>query len=147
MIATARSLDKISGLTAEELDSGRLKLLSLDVNDGPDVIANIVAEAVGLWGYIDVVVNNAGVGLTGILEESGLVLLALRLVIIIHILTDAFFSTALMQRQFKTNVYGLFDVTIAVLPYMRERRSGTVVLIGSRSAWRTETPVRLQFRI
>lgn len=44
-------------------------------------------------------------------------------------------------KQFQTNVMGVINVTNAVLPHMRARRSGTIVMIGSRSAWHT-TPVR-----
>lgn len=43
------------------------------------------------------------------------------------------------------NVMGTFKITFAVLPYMREQKSGTIVTIGSRSAWRTELPVRLSY--
>lgn len=48
-----------------------------------------------------------------------------------------------LMKQFQTNVFGTMNVTYAVLPYMRERKSGTVVLIGSRSAIRNEFGVRL----
>ncbi|KAG1823222.1 hypothetical protein EV424DRAFT_1346402 [Suillus variegatus] len=44
----------------------------------------------------------------------------------------------ILTRQFRPNVCGVLDVTNAALPYMRERKSGTVVIIGSRSAWRPE---------
>ena len=40
-----------------------------------------------------------------------------------------------------TNILGTLDVTNAVLPHMRARKSGTVVLMGSRSGWRSELPV------
>jgi short-subunit dehydrogenase len=40
------------------------------------------------------------------------------------------------------NVFGLVDVTTAFLPYLREQRSGTVVLLGSRTSWASEQPVR-----
>jgi NAD(P)-dependent dehydrogenase (short-subunit alcohol dehydrogenase family) len=61
-----------------------------------------------------------------------------------------------MIKQFQTNLFGVLDVTNAALPYMRESksfetcvyqtltfagRSGTVVMIGSRSAWRPEVKV------
>lgn len=70
-----------------------------------------------MWGRIDVVVNNAGYGVKAVLEEGG--------------------SLAAFT-QFQTNLFGVLNVTNAVLPHMRERRSGTVVIIGSRSAWRAE---------
>lgn len=47
-----------------------------------------------------------------------------------------------MRIQFEMNLFGLVNVTNAFLPYMRDRREGTVVIIGSRSGWRT-LPVRL----
>lgn len=47
----------------------------------------------------------------------------------------------MMREQFETNVFAVVDVTNAVLPYMREHKRGTVVVVGSRSAWRAETAV------
>lgn len=44
--------------------------------------------------------------------------------------------------QFQTNFFGLMNVTNAVLPHMRERRAGTIVQMGSRSAWKADTRVR-----
>ncbi|KAG2753733.1 NAD(P)-binding protein [Suillus brevipes Sb2] len=113
VVATARSLQKIQ----EFPQSPNLHLLELDVTSGTTVIKEQVDEAAKVWGRIDVLVNNAGIGLLGILEECGV---------------DK------MIKQFRPNVFGVLDVTNAALPYMRERKSGTVVIIGSRSAWRPE---------
>ncbi|KAG1723193.1 uncharacterized protein EDB91DRAFT_182379 [Suillus paluster] len=113
VVATARSLQKIQDFP----QSPNLHLLELDVTSGSSAVRDRVDEAAKVWGRIDVLVNNAGVGLPGILEECGV---------------------DLMIRQYRTNVFGVLDVTNAALPYMRERSSGTVVIIGSRSAWRPE---------
>ncbi|KAG1894361.1 uncharacterized protein F5891DRAFT_1256111 [Suillus fuscotomentosus] len=113
VIATARSLQKIQDFP----QSPNLHLLELDVTSGTTVIKERVDEAAKVWGRIDVLVNNAGIGLLGILEECGV---------------------DFLTRQFRPNVLGVLDVTNAALPYMRERKSGTVVIIGSRSAWRPE---------
>jgi NAD(P)-dependent dehydrogenase (short-subunit alcohol dehydrogenase family) len=55
--------------------------------------------------------------------------------------SDDFFSTKLLRRTFDTNVFGLMDVTTAALPYLRKSKDGRMVVIGSRSAWRADTPV------
>lgn len=47
-----------------------------------------------------------------------------------------------MLEQMKINLFGVMNVTNAVLPYMRKRREGTIFIVGSRSAWRNEWPVR-----
>ncbi|KAG1780010.1 hypothetical protein EV702DRAFT_1084089 [Suillus placidus] len=113
VVATARSLQNIQDFP----QSPNLHLLELDVTSGTTVIKERVDEAAKVWGRIDVLVNNAGIGLLGLLEECGV---------------------DMMMRQFRPNVFGVLDVTNATLPYMRERKSGTVVIIGSRSAWRPE---------
>lgn len=45
-----------------------------------------------------------------------------------------------MRRQFETNLFGPVEVMKAILPHMRHRRSGTIVVLGSRSIWIGETP-------
>ncbi|KAG9220096.1 hypothetical protein CCMSSC00406_0009881 [Pleurotus cornucopiae] len=121
VIASARSIDKlkedldVSDLAGHGLDA--LSLLQLDVTSGEQAIRRAVAEAAAIWGRIDVLVNNAGIGLPGLLEEGG---------------------SDLLRRQFETNVFGLMDVTTATLPYMRAQKSGTIVNIGSRTTWKTE---------
>ncbi|KAI0355905.1 NAD-P-binding protein [Trametes cingulata] len=113
VIATARSLDKMQDLEPTD----KLRIMQLDVTEGFPSIKAKVDEAAEYFGRIDVVVNNAGFGYKAILEEGG---------------SEAF------RKQFDTNVFGLLDVTTAVLPHMRARKSGTVVLIGSRSSWAPE---------
>ncbi|KAH9939302.1 NAD-P-binding protein [Epithele typhae] len=116
VIATARNVEKLATVFPNP-DRTRLRLVQLDISDPNEVIQQRVKEALGAWGRIDVVVNNAGYGVKAILEEGG-ALAALT--------------------QFQTNIFGVLNVTNAVLPHMRERRAGTVVMIGSRSAWRAE---------
>lgn len=91
----------------------------LDLSDSEETIQGIVKEAVGVWGGIDVLVNNAGWGQPSLVEEQG---------------------TSAIQHLIDTNVMGSVKITFAVLPYMRAQKSGTVVTIGSRSAWRAELP-------
>ncbi|KAJ7037942.1 hypothetical protein C8F04DRAFT_385801 [Mycena alexandri] len=115
VIATSRSLEPIQNLNGT---SPNLRLLQLDVTAGEAVLRGRLKEAVDVWGRIDVLVNNAGSCYLGILEEGG---------------------SALVRKQYEVNVFGLLDVTSACLPYMRAQNEGTVVMMGSRSAWTAET--------
>lgn len=81
----------------------------LDVTDGGSISA-AVAEGIERFGKIDVLLNNAGYGAYGALEA---------------------FSMDRIRRQFDTNVIGLLEVTKAVLPHMRQNRSGTIINISS----------------
>ncbi|KAG1815602.1 uncharacterized protein BJ212DRAFT_1481373 [Suillus subaureus] len=92
------------------------RLTGLALARGDRVIAT-AHHAARVWNGIDVLVNNAGYGLPALLEEGG---------------------ASLMLRQFQTNFFGVVNICNAVLPYMRKKRNGTVVVIGSRSAWKPE---------
>lgn len=81
----------------------------LDVTDF-DAIDAVVADIERTVGPVDVLVNNAGYGHEGIFEESPL---------------------ADMRRQFDVNVFGAVAMMKAVLPYMRDRRSGHILNITS----------------
>ncbi|KIY45138.1 NAD(P)-binding protein [Fistulina hepatica ATCC 64428] len=120
VVATARTMQSMIPLKEKMEREGKaanLRLLEVDVTAGIDVLKQKVDEAARFWGRIDVLVNNAGGGFPGLLEEAG---------------------SSLVRKQFEVNVFGTIDMTMSVLPYMRVQHSGTVVVIGSRSAWRPE---------
>jgi NAD(P)-dependent dehydrogenase (short-subunit alcohol dehydrogenase family) len=89
--------------------SKAIRLFRLDVTD-PSSIEACVADVIAEFGGIDVVVNNAGYGLVGPFEAQ----------------TDA-----QIRRQFETNLFGVMNVTRAVLPHMRERKAGRIVNVAS----------------
>ncbi|KAK7049935.1 hypothetical protein VNI00_005365 [Paramarasmius palmivorus] len=119
VIATARSFEKLEAMYSDVQDRENLRLLELDITIGFEKIKGIVEEGVKAWGRIDVLVNNAGNGYLALVEEA---------------------TSDLYRRQFETNVFGIMDVTNAVLPHMREKKRGTIVTVGSRSVWRADTP-------
>jgi NADP-dependent 3-hydroxy acid dehydrogenase YdfG len=107
VVATARDVTKISDLVAGHED--RALALALDVTD-QDAIGHAVKQAEAKFGRIDVLVNNAGYGYFAAIEEG---------------------EDANVRTMFDTNVFGLVDMTKAVLPGMRERHSGFVVNLSS----------------
>jgi NAD(P)-dependent dehydrogenase (short-subunit alcohol dehydrogenase family) len=107
VVATARNVAALEDLTGPGPDD--VIRLPLDVTD-PEQVRATVAEAVQRAGAIDVLVNNAGHGLIGALEEL---------------------SDEQIQRILGTNVFGVLRVTRAVLPHMRARRRGHIVQMSS----------------
>lgn len=107
--ATMRSRSGSAGASPHKAgdwtQAGNVIVPSLDVTD-ESTIASAIEQTVARFGAIDVLVNNAGYGLTGPLE--GISSLALR-------------------QQFDTNVFGLVTVIQNVLPIMRRQRYGTIV--------------------
>lgn len=112
VVAGARNLDTIAGALGAA--SPTLLPAALDVTDTGAADA-AVSAAVERFGRIDVLVNNAGYGQFGAFEETGM---------------------EAMRRQFETNVFGLMNVTHAVLPIMRRQRSGHVFNISSIGGFR-----------
>jgi NAD(P)-dependent dehydrogenase (short-subunit alcohol dehydrogenase family) len=91
------------------LAPGRSFAYELDLTE-PDTIAGVLASATAEAGPIDVLVNNAGYGLFGAVEEV---------------------SDAEARRLMETNFFGLLALTRGVLPSMRERRRGHIVNFSS----------------
>ena len=116
--ASMRQPDQSPELLATAKDEGLdLHAVQLDVDDRSAVtkrVAEVLAEA----GGIDVLVNNAGLGGGNSIEET---------------------AEDFWRSMFETNLFGAIRVTQAVLPSMRERRSGTIVNISS-VAGRVATP-------
>ena len=84
-------------------------MIALDVMK-PDSIAKAVAEVITKEGRVDVLVNNAGMGITGPVEDT---------------------PTDEMRKVFDTNFFGAIDVMKAVLPQMRNQGSGSIINVTS----------------
>jgi NAD(P)-dependent dehydrogenase (short-subunit alcohol dehydrogenase family) len=107
VVATARRTELLAELTKAYPET--TLVLGLDVTRSEQVDA-AVAAATQRFGKIDVLVNNAGYGIVGALEES---------------------DETEYRPMFETNVFGLIRMTQAVLPQMRARMSGTIVNLSS----------------
>jgi NAD(P)-dependent dehydrogenase (short-subunit alcohol dehydrogenase family) len=107
VIATSRSPQVVAEAFSKAAD--RLLALSMDLRD-PAQISSAVQRATARFGRIDVLVNNAGYGVTGAVEEA---------------------SEAEIARLYETNVFGLLRVTRAILPFMRKQRGGHIVNLSS----------------
>lgn len=113
VIGTVRSREALQAF--EALDAQRAFGRLLDVTDA-ERIDEAVEEMASTVGPIDVLVNNAGYGHEGVLEES---------------------SLAAMRRQFDVNVFGAVAMIKAVLPAMRQRRRGHIINITSMGGFIT----------
>jgi NAD(P)-dependent dehydrogenase (short-subunit alcohol dehydrogenase family) len=112
VFAAGRSADKRAQLEALAREKNLpLETLELDVCDDASV-GNAVSQLLGSSGSIDVLINNAGVSYVGTVEDL---------------------SMECWRRQFETNLFGVIRVTQAVLPHMRERRSGRILMMSSVS--------------
>lgn len=105
VVATMRSPEKETDLVGRD----NVLVTRLDVTDS-ESIHSAVAESMARFGAIDVLLNNAGYGAYGPLES---------------------FPMDRVRKQFDTNVIGLLEVTQAVLPHMRQARSGIVINVSS----------------
>jgi NADP-dependent 3-hydroxy acid dehydrogenase YdfG len=107
VVATARDVAKIADLIEGHDDDALALPLDVTVADS---IHHAMAQALEKFGRIDVLVNNAGYGYFGAIEEG---------------------EDAPVRTMFDTNVFGLIEMTKAVLPGMRKQRSGFIVNLSS----------------
>jgi NAD(P)-dependent dehydrogenase (short-subunit alcohol dehydrogenase family) len=107
VVATARKPEQIADLTHDHPDTALI--LALDVTQDTAIEA-AVDSTIKHFGRIDVLVNNAGYGLAGAIEEAT---------------EDEYMPV------FETNVFGLISLTKAVLPHLRKQRSGHIVNLSS----------------
>ncbi|WP_223434605.1 MULTISPECIES: oxidoreductase [unclassified Pseudomonas] len=112
VVATARDANSI---TQRFGDQPGLLAVTLDVTDEAQSVA-VAKVAIEHFGRIDVLVNNAGFGLLGAVEEA---------------------TADEVRRVYETNVFGLLNVTRAVLPHMRAARSGHVINLSSVGGYRS----------
>ena len=106
-VVTARDASKVADIAEGHAD--RALVLPLDVTQ-PAQIDAAVAQTKERFGRIDVLVNNAGYGYLAAIEEG---------------------EDAAVREMFEANVFGLVDITKAVLPVMRKQRSGLIVNVSS----------------
>ncbi len=106
VIATARKPEEVVSRLGNH---PKLLAVRLDVTSESET-QQAVAEGIKRFGRIDVVINNAGFGVLGAVEET---------------------SASETERLFATNVFGVLNVIRAVLPHMRRQRSGHIINISS----------------
>jgi NAD(P)-dependent dehydrogenase (short-subunit alcohol dehydrogenase family) len=111
VVATARNPKVVVERFGEHPN---LLAVALDVTIDDQAVA-AAKEAIDRFGRIDVLINNAGFGLMGAVEEA---------------------SAAEIEALYRTNVFGLLTVSRAVLPYMRKARSGRILNISSIGGYR-----------
>lgn len=107
VVVAARNIDPLRELAAPAED--RVLAVRLDVTR-PEQIRDAIAAAQGRFGDVDVLVNNAGYSMVGALEET---------------------SDDELRAGMETMFFGAVTLTRALLPRMRERRTGTIVQITS----------------
>jgi NAD(P)-dependent dehydrogenase (short-subunit alcohol dehydrogenase family) len=107
VVATARNPKQLIDLESEYGDS--VRAVALDVTNESQA-RNAVDVAIGTYGRLDVLVNNAGYGNMSPVEDT---------------------SLAQFRAQIETNLFGVIIMTKAALPYFRERRAGHIIQVTS----------------
>lgn len=107
VVVTARRLDKLEAIKA--IAPNQVEVLRMDVNNN-DEIAGAVKAVIARFGRIDVLINNAGFGIVGAVEET---------------------PENELRAQMETNFFGAVSVTRTCLPIFRQQKSGSIVNISS----------------
>jgi NAD(P)-dependent dehydrogenase (short-subunit alcohol dehydrogenase family) len=107
VVATARDPTKLAPLAAQHGD--RVRTVALDVTDEA-AAREAVSLAISAYGRLDVVVNNAGAGLLGAIEDT---------------------TPEEFRAQMETNFFGVVNVTRAALPILRRQRAGHLIQVTS----------------
>jgi NAD(P)-dependent dehydrogenase (short-subunit alcohol dehydrogenase family) len=107
VVATARKVEQVADL--EQKYPAQALALPLDVTK-QEQVDSAVAQTLERFGRVDVLVNNAGYGVTGAIEEV---------------------SDAELEPMYEANVFGLLRVTRAFLPQFRKQRSGHILNLSS----------------
>jgi NAD(P)-dependent dehydrogenase (short-subunit alcohol dehydrogenase family) len=110
VVGTVRDLFHVADLSAAH--STNFQALEMDLTDGAS-IRHAITEAAALWDGLDVLVNNAGYGLVGALEE---------------------YDEAQMARSLAINFTGPLQVIRAALPILRAQRAGRIIHVGAIAA-------------
>lgn len=116
VVATMRDLDKRNVLEGEvHRRKNHIDILQLDVTDNVS-IKNAIKQIAAKYGYIDVLVNNAGCGIGGFFEDL---------------------AEEEIRQIMETNFFGVQAVTREVIPLMRQRKKGKIINISSVSGFST----------
>ncbi len=109
VVATVRNPESKNKSATEELTNAGARVVDMDVTDDKSVQAGVV-EAIGLMQGLDVVINNAGIGVLGIQEQ---------------------YTADDFKRLFDVNVFGVQRVNRAALPHLRKQGSGLLIHTSS----------------
>lgn len=101
-------------------ENGKIHHITCDVTD-EESVKNAVTQVIKKEGKIDVLVNNAGFGISGAAENT---------------------DTAKAKKQFDVNFFGTFNSSKAVIPFMRDKKSGLIINISSMAA-----PLSIPFQL
>lgn len=112
LVATARKPEQLNDLVEQYPET--VKAVRLDVTE-PQSIQDALKSAIDTFDRIDVLVNNAGYGLLGGIEEV---------------------SNTELRNQFETNFFGALNVIQAILPQLRQQRSGHILNVSSVGGFR-----------